>query len=60
MLILRETGSCAMVLLHLILGIGPLCRVEPRFLPVLFNRRHLGVMTFLIALVHGLARRFGD
>ena len=59
-LILRATGSCAMVLLHLILCIGPLCRLEPRFLPVLFNRRHLGVMTFLIALVHGVARRFRD
>ncbi|MCY4572095.1 MAG: ferric reductase-like transmembrane domain-containing protein, partial [Gemmatimonadetes bacterium] len=33
--------------------IGPLARMSPRFLPVLYNRRHLGVATFLVALVHG-------
>lgn len=53
-LVLRATGACAIVLLHLILCIGPLARFEPRLLPVLFNRRHLGVMTFLVALVHGV------
>jgi sulfoxide reductase heme-binding subunit YedZ len=31
-----------------------LCRLNPRFLPMLYNRRHLGVMMFLIALGHGL------
>jgi nitrite reductase/ring-hydroxylating ferredoxin subunit/DMSO/TMAO reductase YedYZ heme-binding membrane subunit len=52
--VLRALGSCAIVLLHIILCIGPLARLEPRFLPLLYNRRHLGVMTFLIALAHGI------
>ncbi|MBY0111883.1 MAG: ferric reductase-like transmembrane domain-containing protein [Phycisphaerales bacterium] len=51
-LILRGLGSCAIVLLHVILAIGPLARLDRRFLPVLYNRRHLGVMTFLIGLAH--------
>lgn len=51
-LIIRALGACAFVLLHLILCIGPLARLEPRLLPVLYNRRHLGVMTFLVALAH--------
>lgn len=52
--LIRATGSCAILLLHIILCIGPLARLDARFLPLLFNRRHLGVMTFLIALVHGV------
>lgn len=52
-LIIRGLGSCALLLLHLILSIGPLCRLEPRFLPLLYNRRHLGVTMFLVALAHG-------
>ena len=52
-LILRATGSLAFVMLSFILLIGPLARISPRFLPVLYNRRHLGVATFLVALVHG-------
>ena len=50
--LIRATGSCAFILLHVILCIGPLARLDRRFLPLLYNRRHLGVMTFLIALVH--------
>lgn len=53
-LILRAFGSAAIVLLHIILCIGPLCRLDPRFLPLLYNRRHLGVSMFLLAAVHGL------
>ncbi len=53
-LLIRATGSCAITLLHIIVCIGPLARLDRRFLPVLYNRRHLGVITFLIALVHGL------
>ncbi len=52
-LILRATGSLGFVMLSFILLIGPLARISPRFLPVLYNRRHLGVATFLVALVHG-------
>jgi len=47
-------GACAIVLLHVILCIEPLARLNPRFLLILYNRRHLGVMTFFVALAHGL------
>ncbi|MEM7656451.1 MAG: Rieske 2Fe-2S domain-containing protein [Bacteroidota bacterium] len=53
-LIIRATGSLAFLLLHLILMIGPLARLDRRLLPLLYNRRHLGVSMFLIALVHGI------
>lgn len=53
-ILIRALGACAIVLLHIILAIGPLCRLNRRFLPLLYNRRHLGVMMFLIALAHGL------
>jgi nitrite reductase/ring-hydroxylating ferredoxin subunit/DMSO/TMAO reductase YedYZ heme-binding membrane subunit len=49
---LRAYGSCAFVMLTVALSIGPLARLDRRFLPLLYNRRHLGVLTFLIALVH--------
>lgn len=52
-LIIRGCGSCAFLLLSIVLCIGPLCRLDRRFLPLLYNRRHLGVATFLIGLVHG-------
>jgi methionine sulfoxide reductase heme-binding subunit len=51
-LLIRAAGSCAFVLLHAILCIGPLARLDARMLPILFNRRHLGVMTFIVALTH--------
>lgn len=53
-LIIRAFGSLAFVMLHVILIIGPLCRLNPRFLPLLYNRRHLGVAMFVIAAVHGI------
>lgn len=52
-LIIRSFGSLAIVMLHIILIIGPLCRLNNRFLPVLYNRRHLGVSMFIAALAHG-------
>jgi methionine sulfoxide reductase heme-binding subunit len=52
-LIIRSVGTVAFVLLHLILCIGPLCRLDSRFLPLLYNRRHMGVCMFLLALIHG-------
>jgi methionine sulfoxide reductase heme-binding subunit len=42
-----------LLMLHVVLVIGPLCRLQPRFLPLLYNRRHLGVMTFVMGLAHG-------
>ncbi len=53
-LLIRTTGSLAFLMLHIILIIGPLCRLSPRFLPLLYNRRHFGVSMFLIAAVHGI------
>jgi nitrite reductase/ring-hydroxylating ferredoxin subunit/DMSO/TMAO reductase YedYZ heme-binding membrane subunit len=49
---LRTFGSCAFLMLSVILAIGPLARLDRRFLPLLYNRRHFGVMTFLVALGH--------
>jgi nitrite reductase/ring-hydroxylating ferredoxin subunit/DMSO/TMAO reductase YedYZ heme-binding membrane subunit len=45
-------GTCAFTMLTIILCIGPLARLSPRFLPLLYNRRHFGVLTFFVALVH--------
>jgi DMSO/TMAO reductase YedYZ heme-binding membrane subunit len=53
-LVIRGTSVTALLLLHVILCIGPLARLDARFLPLLYNRRHLGVTMFLLALVHGL------
>jgi nitrite reductase/ring-hydroxylating ferredoxin subunit len=52
-LILRSTSVASLVLLHIILSLGPLARLDSRFLPFLYNRRHLGVTMFVLALVHG-------
>lgn len=53
-LILRSTSTLAILLLHIILMIGPLARLNPIFLPLLYNRRHLGVTMFFISAVHGV------
>jgi sulfoxide reductase heme-binding subunit YedZ len=50
--LIRATGTLAFLLLTFILCIGPLARFTDRFKPFLYNRRHLGVTTFLIALIH--------
>lgn len=52
-LLIRGLGTAALLLLHVILAIGPLCRLDRRFLPLLYNRRHLGVTMFLLGLAHG-------
>ncbi len=52
-LLIRGFGTAAFVLLHVILAIGPLCRMDSRWLPLLYNRRHLGVTMFLLAFFHG-------
>ena len=52
-LVIRAFGSLAIIMLHIILVIGPLSRLNTAFLPLLFNRRHLGVSMFIAALVHG-------
>ncbi|MEP7109342.1 MAG: Rieske 2Fe-2S domain-containing protein [Ferruginibacter sp.] len=52
--LIRSTSTLAVLLLHVILSIGPLARINKKFLPLLYNRRHLGVIMFCIAAVHGL------
>jgi nitrite reductase/ring-hydroxylating ferredoxin subunit/DMSO/TMAO reductase YedYZ heme-binding membrane subunit len=51
-LAIRGLATAAFLLLHVILSIGPLARLSPRFLPLLYNRRHLGVTMFLVAAAH--------
>ncbi len=49
---MQAFGSCAFLMLTVILCIGPLCRLDRRFLPLLYNRRHFGVLTAGVATVH--------
>lgn len=49
---MRAFGSCAFLMLTFILCIGPLARLDARFLPLLYNRRHFGVLTSVVALTH--------
>ncbi len=53
-ILIRGLGLVALILLHVVLMIGPLTRLDQRFLPWLYNRRHLGVITFVFALAHGV------
>ncbi len=53
-ILIRATGTLAFLMLTFLLCIGPLARLTPRFKPFLYNRRHLGVATFLVALVHAV------
>ncbi len=53
-LIIRATGTLAFLMLTIILCIGPLTRIDKRFMPLLYNRRHFGVTMFLIAVTHGI------
>jgi sulfoxide reductase heme-binding subunit YedZ len=53
-LLMRTFGTAAFLLLNVILCIGPLCRLNPRYLPLLYNRRHAGVTMFLLALMHAM------
>jgi methionine sulfoxide reductase heme-binding subunit len=53
-LLIRGSGTLGLLLLQIILCIGPLARMDSRFLPLLYNRRHLGVAMFMVALVHGV------
>lgn len=48
----RAFGACAFVMLTIILCIGPAARLDRRFLPLLYNRRHFGVMTTFVAITH--------
>jgi nitrite reductase/ring-hydroxylating ferredoxin subunit/DMSO/TMAO reductase YedYZ heme-binding membrane subunit len=51
-MLMRALGTAAFLLLHIILCIGPLCRLNPKCVPLLYNRRHAGVTMFTLGLVH--------
>lgn len=53
-IIIRGFGWLAFLLLHVILLIGPLARLDHRFTIILYNRRHLGVTMFFVGLIHGV------
>ncbi len=53
-LAMKAWGSCAFLLLTLVLCIGPLARLDRRFLPVLYNRRHFGVIACAVAVAHAM------
>lgn len=53
-LAMRGLGSLGIILLHIILVIGPLARLTPMAAPLLYNRRHLGVIFFVTVFLHGL------
>lgn len=64
-LLLRGTAFLSLFLLHVILAIGPLARLSSDCLPLLYNRRHLGVTLSVVALFHGVLalvhyHAFGD
>lgn len=52
-LLIRALGTCALILLHIILIVGPVSRLTSRVNPILYNRRHMGVMFFTLAALHG-------
>lgn len=54
-LLIRAYGTCAFILLSLVLCIGPLVRLDRRFVPLLYNRRHFGVLTCVVAGAHLMA-----
>lgn len=53
-MVLRSLSTLALLLLHVVLAIGPLSRLNASFVPLIQHRRHLGVFTFFVALGHGV------
>ena len=49
---MRAWGSCAFLMLTALLCLGPLARLDRRFLPLVYNRRHFGVIFFFVAANH--------
>ncbi len=52
---MQAYGSATFLMLTWVLAIGPAARLDPRFLPLLYNRRHFGVLTCCMALAHAQA-----
>ncbi len=53
-LLIRGLSTLAFLLLHIILCIGPISRWTDLAAPLLYNRRHLGVAFFVVALFHAV------
>ena len=53
-MLIRAFAAAAFVLLHIILCIGPLCRLDKSLLPLLYNRRHAGVTMCLLGVIHAV------
>jgi hypothetical protein len=51
-MLMRAFAAASFLLLHVILCVGPLCRLNRNFLPLLYNRRHAGVTMCLLGLIH--------
>lgn len=51
-LLIRATALASFALLTVALLIGPAARLDPRLAPLLYNRRHLGVVVCALALAH--------
>ncbi|HLP83736.1 MAG TPA: Rieske 2Fe-2S domain-containing protein [Phycisphaerales bacterium] len=51
-LAIRGSAVAGLALLHVTLAIGPLARLTRWGSALLYNRRHLGVMTFVVCLFH--------
>lgn len=56
--LMRALATCGFLMLTIILCIGPLARIDERFLPLLYNRRHFGVSMFVVALLHSMVAIF--
>ena len=50
--LIRSFGTLAIIMLHIVLAIGPLARINKHWKLLLYNRRHFGVSLFIIASVH--------
>lgn len=57
-MLIRGFGTLAIIMLHFVLAIGPMARLNRNWLIFIYNRRHLGVMTFLVASTHGILSIF--
>ncbi len=56
--LMRAFATCGFLMLTFILCIGPLARIDSRFLPLLYNRRHFGVSFFIVVLIHAVLAVF--
>ncbi len=56
--LMRAFAACGFAMLTFILCIGPLARIDSRFLPLLYNRRHFGVSFFIVVLIHAILALF--